>query len=68
MATTMPVKESMETAAMAMPYTPAQLKATMMPAAMTMIGRAVDFMETPRPAMMLVACPVVEAWATCLTG
>ena len=28
----------------------------------------VDFIETPMPAMMLVAWPVVEACATCLTG
>ncbi len=31
-------------------------------------GQAVDFMLTPMPAMMLVACPVVLAWATCRTG
>ena len=27
-----------------------------------------DFIETPRPAMMLVAWPVCEAAATCCTG
>ena len=31
-------------------------------------GQAVDFIDTPRPAMMLVAWPVVDASATCLTG
>ena len=31
-------------------------------------GSAVDFMETPRPAMMLVAWPVSEALATLRTG
>ena len=31
-------------------------------------GAAVDFMDTPRPAMMLVAWPVVDACATCRTG
>ena len=34
-----------------------------MPAAMTITGAAVDFIETPRPAMTLVPWPVVEAWA-----
>ena len=29
---------------------------------------AVDFIDTPRPAMMLVPWPVVEACATCRTG
>ena len=27
-------------------------------------GNAVDFIETPRPAMMFVAWPVVDAFAT----
>ena len=27
-------------------------------------GHAVDFIDTPSPAMMLVACPVVDASAT----
>ncbi len=31
-------------------------------------GQAVDFMLTPMPAMMFVACPVVDACATCFTG
>ena len=31
-------------------------------------GSAQAFMETPRPAMMLVAWPVCEAAATCCTG
>ncbi len=31
-------------------------------------GQAVAFIDTPMPAMMLVACPVVEACATCCTG
>ena len=30
-------------------------------------GSAVAFIETPSPAMMFVACPVVEAAATCRT-
>ena len=28
----------------------------------------VDFIEMPRPAMMLVPWPVVDAWAMCCTG
>jgi hypothetical protein len=31
-------------------------------------GHAVDFIDTPRPAIMLVACPVTLAAATCRTG
>ena len=31
-------------------------------------GSAVDFIETARPAMMLVAWPVCDALATCRTG
>jgi hypothetical protein len=31
-------------------------------------GNAVDFIEMPSPAMMLVACPVCEAPATFRTG
>ena len=31
-------------------------------------GSAVDFIDTPSPAMMFVAWPVVEAAATCRTG
>ncbi len=31
-------------------------------------GQAVERIDTPRPAMMLVPWPVVEASAMCLTG
>ena len=31
-------------------------------------GQAVERMDTPRPAMMLVPWPVVDAWAMCFTG
>ena len=31
-------------------------------------GSAVDFIDTPRPAIIFVASPVCEAAATCLTG
>jgi hypothetical protein len=31
-------------------------------------GQAVDFMDTPSPAMMFVAWPVTLAAATCCTG
>ena len=31
-------------------------------------GQAVAFIDTPMPAMMLVACPVVDACAMCCTG
>src|SRR3989344_290982 len=39
-----------------------------MPAAMTNTGRAVAFMPTANPAIMLVPCPVVLAVAMALTG
>ncbi len=35
---------------------------------MTSTGRVVERIETARPAMMLVACPVVEAFAMLCTG
>ena len=35
---------------------------------MTSAGSAVACIETPRPAMMLVACPVTDAFAIPLTG
>ena len=37
-------------------------------AMLSMTGSAVDFIDTPRPAMMLVACPVCDALATLRTG
>ncbi len=67
-ATTMPAIESMEVAAIAMPYRPASQNADQMARQMTMTGHPVDFMETAMPAMMLVAWPLVEASATYLTG
>ena len=67
-ATTMPVIESIDIAATAMPKRPPSQLAARMAATMTTIGHAVDFMETARPAMMLVPCPVVEALAMSRTG
>ena len=39
-----------------------------MPAQTNSTGQAVERIDTPRPAMMLVPWPVVEACAMCLTG
>ena len=39
-----------------------------MPTQTNSTGQAVERMETPRPAMMLVPWPVVDACAMCLTG
>ena len=70
-ATIMPVIDSMAVAAMAMPYRPAELCRADEPQIArhtASTGSAVDFIDTPRPAMMLVAWPVCEAAATFCTG
>ncbi len=72
-ATTTPVIDSIVVAAMAMLYRPPMLSgaswnAPQMLAQTAMTGRAVAFIEMPRPAMMLVASPVSEASAMVLTG
>ena len=67
-ATIMPVMDSMAVAAMAMPYKPASMYAAQMATHTASTGRAVDFIDTPRPAMMLVAWPVCDAAATWRTG
>ena len=64
----MPAIDSIEVAAIAMPYRPASEYETKIATHTASTGQAVDFIDTPRPAMMLVACPVVEACATCCTG
>ncbi len=64
----MPAMLSMEVAATAMPYRPASMYEAMMAAHTNSTGQAVERMDTPRPAMMLVPWPVVEACAMCLTG
>jgi hypothetical protein len=45
---------SMDVAATAMPYRPASEKAAMMATQTNSTGHAVERMDTPRPAMMLV--------------
>ena len=64
----MPAIDSIAVAAMAMPYRPPSAYAPRMAAHTATTGHAVDRIDTPRPAMMLVPWPVVEAAATCLTG
>ena len=59
---------SIEVAAVAMPYRPASWYETKIAAQTKSTGHAVERIETPRPAMMLVPWPVVEACAMCLTG
>ena len=58
----------MAVTAMAMPNRPASLKATMMPAMITMVGSAVDSSETARPWITFVPWPVTEDWAMDRTG
>ena len=64
----MPVIDSIEVAAIAMPYSPASQYETKIATQTASTGKAVDFIDTPRPAMMLVAWPVFEASAMCRTG
>ena len=64
----MPVIDSIAVAAMAMPYRPPSSNEPQIATHTAITGSAVDFIDTPRPAMMLVAWPVVEAAATCRTG
>ena len=64
----MPVIDSIEVAAIAMPYRPASSWAPQIDAHTAITGAAVDFIDTPRPAITLVPSPVVEASAMCRTG
>ncbi|MNT10768.1 hypothetical protein D3C72_1456130 [compost metagenome] len=64
----MPAMLSMAVAATAMPYRPARPYDTMMAMHTKITGQAVDRIDTPSPAMMLVPWPVVDAWAMCCTG
>ena len=64
----MPAMLSIDVAAIAMPYRPAILNATQIAIHTKITGQAVERIETPRPAMMLVPWPVVDACAMCLTG
>src|SRR3546814_10179790 len=64
----MPAIDSIAVAAMAMPYRPASACAPQIAMHTAITGIAVDFIEMPRPAMMLVPWPVVDAAAMCCTG
>ena len=64
----MPAIDSIAVAAIAMPYRPPCRNANQIAAHTATTGSAVDFIDTPSPAMMLVPWPVVEALATCCTG
>ena len=70
-----PVIDNIAVAAMAMLYRPASsspagasANAPQMLAQTAITGQVVAFMETPRPAMILVASPVNDASAMVLTG
>ncbi len=56
-----PAIDSIAVAATAMPYKPASAYDTRIPTQTNSTGHAVDFIEMPMPAMILVACPVVDA-------
>lgn len=64
----MPAMDNMAVAAMAMPYRPPKWNALQIAAHTAITGSAVDFIEIPSPAMMLVPWPVVLAEATCCAG
>jgi len=59
----MPRVESMPTAAMATPYTPAHSSQPMIAMQMAMAGTHTEIMPTPRPWMMTVAGPYSAALA-----
>jgi len=63
----MPVMESIEVAAIAMPYRPPSV-GEVDRGAHASTGSAVARIDTPSPAMMLVPWPVVEACAMWRTG
>src|SRR5512141_982433 len=67
-ATMIPAIDSIDVAAIAMPYRPASRNENQIAAHTASTGQAVAFIDTPMPAMMLVAWPVVDASATCRTG
>src|SRR5437016_2604718 len=67
-ATMMPAIDSIDVAAIAMPYSPASQNETRIAAHTASTGHDVARIDTPMPAMMLVAWPVVDACATCRTG
>jgi hypothetical protein len=49
------VSDNIAVAAMAMPYRPPSSNAPQIAKQIAITGNAVDFIDTPRPAMMLVA-------------
>jgi len=67
-ATMIPVNDSMEVAAIAIAVEPCELVGDEDRGAHRDHGQAVALIETPRPAMMLVACPVVEGLRDVRTG
>ena len=64
----MPAIDNIAVAATATPYKPLRAKDSRIATQTKSTGHMVDFIDTAMPAMMLVACPVVEAWATYWTG
>ena len=63
-----PVIDSIAVAATAIPYRPPNEYDAQIATHTMITGAAVERIDTPRPAMMLVAWPVVEAAAMCRTG
>ena len=64
----MPASASIVVAAIAMPNSPANRKDSTMPKQITMTGSAVASIDTARPWITLVPCPVVEDSAMLRTG
>ncbi len=63
-----PAMESIAITAMATPYSDEKPNDTKIPMTITITGKNVDFIDTAKPVMMLVACPVVDARAMVCTG
>ena len=64
----MPTVANIPTAAMPIPYRPADSCATKIAAQITRTGRAQLRNPTAKPSMMLVAVPIREASAISMTG
>src|SRR3989344_4619269 len=63
-----PATESIDTAATAIPYKPANIKLLSIPAPIIKTGNAVDSSPTDNPRIILVPWPDSEALAIDLTG
>ena len=67
-ATTIPVSANIDVTAIAIPNNPANSLVYKIPATIIKAGIAVASIDIANPCITFVPCPVVEDWATDLTG